>query len=166
MFSPDQTLLYVSDYAASSLGVPDPAGRLARAQAEVLLRAHAGRGDASSADGMAADTNGSVYIATRARRAGLRPDRQGRCRRTVSRRRTLVRPAAAAFVRREDDEPATVRRRLATYASFAEPITAFYRTRPRFASVDGLRHADEVTAALCDHIDRFRRLAPGRGEGQ
>ncbi len=65
-----------------------------------------------------------------------------------------------SLVRREDDEPATVRRRLATYASFAEPITAFYRTRPRFASVDGLRHADEVKAALCDHIDRFRR---GRG---
>jgi adenylate kinase len=70
-----------------------------------------------------------------------------------------------SLVRREDDEPATVRRRLATYASFAEPITAFYRTRPRFASVDGLRHPDEVKAALCDHIDRFRRLAPG-GEGQ
>jgi adenylate kinase len=70
-----------------------------------------------------------------------------------------------SLVRREDDEPATVRRRLATYASFAEPITAFYRTRPRFASVDGLRHPDEVKAALCDHIDHFRRLAPG-AEGQ
>lgn len=70
-----------------------------------------------------------------------------------------------SLVRREDDEPATVRRRLATYASFAEPITAFYRTRPRFASVDGLRHPDEVKATLCDHIDRFRRLALG-GEGQ
>jgi adenylate kinase len=60
------------------------------------------------------------------------------------------------LVRREDDEPATVRRRLATYASFAEPITAFYRVRPRFASVDGLRHPDQVTAALSAHIEFFR----------
>jgi adenylate kinase len=60
------------------------------------------------------------------------------------------------LVRREDDEPATVRRRLATYASFAGPIVAFYRARPRFASVDGLRHPDEVTAALSAHIEFFR----------
>jgi adenylate kinase len=60
------------------------------------------------------------------------------------------------LVRREDDEPETVRRRLATYASFAEPITSLYRSRPRFGSVDGLRHPDEVTAALCAHIERFR----------
>jgi len=70
-----------------------------------------------------------------------------------------------ALVRREDDEPGTVRRRLATYASLAEPITTLYRARPRFESVDGLRHPDEVTAALCGHIDQFRGLAasgPGR----
>lgn len=70
-----------------------------------------------------------------------------------------------SLVRRDDDEPGTVRRRLATYASFAGPITALYRTRPRFASVDGLRHPDEVTAALCAHIEHFRRLAPD-GQGQ
>ncbi len=62
-----------------------------------------------------------------------------------------------SLVRRDDDEPETVRRRLTTYASFAEPITALYRTRPRFASVDGLRHPDEVTDALCAHIERFQR---------
>ena len=66
-----------------------------------------------------------------------------------------------SLVRRDDDEPATVRRRLETYASFAEPITALYRTRRRFASVDGLRHPDEVTAALCAQIEHFRCLAPG-----
>jgi adenylate kinase len=65
------------------------------------------------------------------------------------------------LVRREDDEPATVRRRLSTYASFAGPITEFYRAREHFASVDGLRHADEVTAALCAHIEHF--LGPGAG---
>ncbi len=66
-----------------------------------------------------------------------------------------------ALVRREDDEPETVRRRLATYASFAEPITRLYRARPRFAAVDGLRRPDEVTAALRGHIDRFRGPVPG-----
>ena len=60
------------------------------------------------------------------------------------------------LVRRDDDTPATVRRRLAMYASFAGPITDFYRTRPRFASVDGLRHPDQVTAALAAHIEYFR----------
>jgi adenylate kinase len=64
------------------------------------------------------------------------------------------------LVRREDDEPGTVRRRLATYAAFAEPITILYGARPRFASVDGSRHPDEVTAALCGHIERLRRLVP------
>ena len=67
-----------------------------------------------------------------------------------------------SLVRRDDDAPATIRRRLATYASFAEPITTLYRTRPRFASVDGLQHADEVTAALCGHIELFS----GSGGGQ
>lgn len=70
-----------------------------------------------------------------------------------------------SLVRRDDDEPETVRRRLATYASFAEPITALYRARPWFASVDGLRHPDEVTAALCAHIEHFRGADPG-GRGQ
>jgi adenylate kinase len=64
------------------------------------------------------------------------------------------------LIRREDDEPSTVRRRLSTYASFAGPITAFYRARPRFASVDGLRHPDEVTAALSAHIEFFRDQEP------
>jgi adenylate kinase len=66
-----------------------------------------------------------------------------------------------SLVRRDDDEPETVRRRLATYASFAEPITALYRARPWFASVDGLRHPDEVTAALCAHIEHFRGADSG-----
>ena len=67
-----------------------------------------------------------------------------------------------SLVRRDDDAPATIRRRLTTYATFAEPITTFYRARSRFASVDGLRHADEVTAILCAHIEHFSRGASGQ----
>lgn len=53
-----------------------------------------------------------------------------------------------ALVRRQDDDPATVRHRLATYTRFAAPVIAYYRSRGTFGSVDGLRHPQEVTAAL------------------
>ena len=58
--------------------------------------------------------------------------------------------------RRPDDHPDTVRRRLATYASFAEPLVAFYRARPTFATIDGLQRPDRVTTDLCAHIERWR----------
>jgi adenylate kinase len=58
------------------------------------------------------------------------------------------------LVRRTDDHPDTVRRRLSTYAAFAQPVIDFYRRRPTFGTVDGLQSADRVTAALCAHIDR------------
>jgi adenylate kinase len=60
------------------------------------------------------------------------------------------------LVRRPDDHPDTVRRRLATYASFASPMIEFYQGRATFGAIDGLQSADKVTAALCAHIDRFR----------
>jgi adenylate kinase len=52
------------------------------------------------------------------------------------------------LVRRQDDDPATVRHRLATYATYAEPVIVYYRSLPAFGSVDGLRHPQEVTTAL------------------
>ncbi len=60
------------------------------------------------------------------------------------------------LIRRQDDHPDTVRRRLATYATFAEPIIGFYRSRDMFGTVDGLQHPAEVTAALMAHIDAAR----------
>jgi adenylate kinase len=57
------------------------------------------------------------------------------------------------LVRRQDDDPATVRRRLSTYASFAAPVVAFYRARPTFGEVNGLQHPEEVTAVLRGHIE-------------
>ncbi len=65
------------------------------------------------------------------------------------------------LVRRQDDEPATVRHRLATYAQFAEPLIAYYRTRPTFGSVDGLRQPTDVTAALCALVDS--KIQPDQG---
>jgi adenylate kinase len=58
------------------------------------------------------------------------------------------------LVRRHDDEPETVRRRLQNYAAFAEPLIAYYRERPSFASIDALQHPNAVTAAMIAHIDR------------
>lgn len=52
------------------------------------------------------------------------------------------------LVRRVDDDPDTVRRRLATYASAAAPVVEFYRRRHGFVTIDGLRHADAVTADI------------------
>ena len=60
------------------------------------------------------------------------------------------------LIRRQDDHPDTVRRRLETYASLAAPLIAFYADRATFHSVDGLQPLDDVTSALCVHIDRCR----------
>lgn len=61
------------------------------------------------------------------------------------------------LVRRQDDEPATVRHRLLTYAQFAEPVVAYYRDRPTFGAVDGLRHPEDVTLALSALIEEKTR---------
>jgi adenylate kinase len=60
------------------------------------------------------------------------------------------------LVRRPDDEPETVRHRLATYARYAVPVIEHYRTRLSFAVIDGVQHSDKVAAALAAHIDRIR----------
>jgi adenylate kinase len=52
------------------------------------------------------------------------------------------------LVRRQDDDPATVRHRLSMYAQYAGPVIAYYRDRATFGAVDGLRHPEEVTASL------------------
>jgi len=59
------------------------------------------------------------------------------------------------LVRRPDDEPETVRHRLATYAEYATPVIEHYKTRRTFAVVDGLQHSDKVAAALGAYIDQF-----------
>ena len=58
------------------------------------------------------------------------------------------------LVRRDDDDPETVRTRLATYAAFAAPVIGFYRERPGFVAVDGLQPPERVTEALMSGIVR------------
>jgi adenylate kinase len=61
------------------------------------------------------------------------------------------------LVRRPDDEPETVRHRLATYTAYAAPVIEHYQRRPSFAVVDGREHSDQVAAAIAEHIDSLRR---------
>jgi adenylate kinase len=61
------------------------------------------------------------------------------------------------LVVRPDDHPDTVRRRLETHAHACGPVVDYYRSRPLFAAVDGLRHADLVTIAIMECVDRARR---------
>jgi adenylate kinase len=58
------------------------------------------------------------------------------------------------LIRRPDDNPDTVRRRLATYEEVATPVIQFYKGRVGFGEVNGLQHADKVTAAILAHVDR------------
>lgn len=60
------------------------------------------------------------------------------------------------LARRQDDDPATVRHRLETYAAQAEPLIAHYRSRPTFVAVDGLQDLPVVTAGIAAHIERVR----------
>ncbi len=60
------------------------------------------------------------------------------------------------LVRRVDDHPDTVRRRLATYASAAGPVVNFYRSRHGFVSIDGLRHADIVSVDIVAFVTGSR----------
>jgi adenylate kinase len=63
------------------------------------------------------------------------------------------------LVRRPDDEPETVRHRLATYAAYATPVIEHYKGRRTFVVVDGLQHSDKVAAALAAKIERLRSSA-------
>jgi adenylate kinase len=60
------------------------------------------------------------------------------------------------LVRREDDDAETVRKRLATYATFAAPLIAHYRTRPRFMTIDGVKEPDKVSEDIFRGIDALR----------
>jgi adenylate kinase len=57
------------------------------------------------------------------------------------------------FIRRADDNAATVRARLATYHAQTAPILPFYQERGLLTVVDGTLPIDQVTRQLKDIID-------------
>ena len=56
------------------------------------------------------------------------------------------------LAQRSDDQPETVRRRLAVYQEKTAPLIAFYRAGHRLAAVDGLGTPDEVAGRLKEAI--------------
>jgi adenylate kinase len=60
------------------------------------------------------------------------------------------------LVRRADDDPKTVRKRLATYAALAGPLIEFFARRAGYVEVNGLQLPDKVTADLYQAIDHLR----------
>jgi adenylate kinase len=60
------------------------------------------------------------------------------------------------LVRREDDDAETVKKRLATYATFAGPLIARYRTRPGFVTINGMKEPDRVSEDIFNSLDALR----------
>lgn len=54
----------------------------------------------------------------------------------------------SALVRRKDDEPEVVTRRLETYAAETKPLVVYYKTRGVLQEVDASGGMDEVTASI------------------
>ena len=57
------------------------------------------------------------------------------------------------LIRRDDDDPETVRKRLATYATLCGPLIALYSSRSGYITVNGLQSPDQVTADLYAALD-------------
>jgi adenylate kinase len=57
------------------------------------------------------------------------------------------------LVRRADDNAETVRKRLATYATFAGPVIAHYRSRSRFVTINGVKQPDRVSEDIFRSLD-------------
>ena len=52
----------------------------------------------------------------------------------------------------KDDEPATIRERLATYHTLTEPLVEFYRARGKLVVVEGQETVAETTKALLEKL--------------
>jgi adenylate kinase len=60
------------------------------------------------------------------------------------------------LVKRDDDNADTVKKRLGTYATFAGPLIALYRTRPRFVTINGMKEPDRVSDDIFRSLDALR----------
>jgi adenylate kinase len=56
------------------------------------------------------------------------------------------------LIRRADDEPETVQRRLAVYHAQTEPLIAYYEGGGRLLRIDGAGDADEIRARLLEAV--------------
>ena len=58
--------------------------------------------------------------------------------------------------RRDDDDAETVKKRLATYATFAGPLIAHYRKGPLFVTINGVKEPDRVSDDIFRSLDALR----------
>lgn len=58
----------------------------------------------------------------------------------------------AELIQREDDQPATVERRIRVYMEQTAPLIAYYKSRGVLAEVDGTRSIDEVSGLMLASI--------------
>lgn len=57
-----------------------------------------------------------------------------------------------ALIVRKDDEPATIRERLATYHELTEPLVEFYRARGKLVVVEGQETVADTTKVLLEKL--------------
>jgi adenylate kinase len=69
------------------------------------------------------------------------------------------------FVRRADDTPATVKRRLAAYNAQTAPILPYYRATGLLRAVDGMAEPEAIAQAIAQEIERLPNEAPGHSHG-
>jgi adenylate kinase len=61
-----------------------------------------------------------------------------------------------ALIRRDDDNPETIQRRLVTYHTAVGPLVEHYRHRSALATVNGSQPPEDVWSAITHHIERVR----------
>jgi adenylate kinase len=66
------------------------------------------------------------------------------------------------LVQRADDREDVVRERLAVYERSTRPLLDFYRDRPTFRTIDGLRPPDRVFGAIAEAIDAMAVAGQGK----
>lgn len=60
---------------------------------------------------------------------------------------------------RPDDNPATLRNRLAVYHTNTAPLLDYYRAQAKLHTVDGMAPIPRVAAAICGIVDQYARKA-------
>jgi adenylate kinase len=61
-----------------------------------------------------------------------------------------------SLIRRDDDNPETIQRRLLAYHAAVGPLVEHYRHRSALATVNGSQSPEDVWSAITHHIDRVR----------
>jgi adenylate kinase len=70
------------------------------------------------------------------------------------------------LVQRQDDDDQVVKERLRLFSAMTEPLVEYYRHRPTFAAIDGLKSPERVTEDLKAAVEAAMAVARSGGRGQ